>query len=171
MSKGGRRPFRARKVWGWSAPHSLWTPLLIFWPGLRFGSGICVQVTSGPPEIVSPPLPVPNLLVQPRPCSSMLASSGSGPTRVGAPAPWVAVRVHRGAACDGAHAFTRHVLSDRAPFFSHSDSGQVGRSFSHQNAVMTAVLQRSDVNRAVRSNRTRTIAFEPADGSEAAEGT
>ena len=37
----------------------------------------------------SPPLPVPNALVQPRPCSSRLAPSGSRPTRSAGPAPWV----------------------------------------------------------------------------------
>jgi hypothetical protein len=34
-----------------------------------------------------------------------------------------------------------------------------------------ATLRRSDASRAVRSNMTRTIAFEPADGSEVAGGT
>src|SRR6476659_11220266 len=51
--------------------------------------GVCVQVTSGPPVIASFPLPVANLLFQPRPCSSMLAPSGSAPTSVASPAPWV----------------------------------------------------------------------------------
>src|SRR5919106_6968629 len=50
--------------------------------------GVCVQVTSGPPVIASLPLPVPNLLIQPRPCASMPAASGSGPTRAALPAPW-----------------------------------------------------------------------------------
>ncbi len=51
--------------------------------------GVLVQVTSGPPPIVSSPLPLPKLLFQPRPCSSMGAASGSGPTWVAGPAPWV----------------------------------------------------------------------------------
>src|SRR5579863_10522771 len=42
--------------------------------------GVLLQVTSGPPVIVSLPLPVPNLLCQPKPISSMGAASGSGPT-------------------------------------------------------------------------------------------
>ncbi len=42
--------------------------------------GVLVQMTSRPLVIVSSPLPVPNLLFQPRPCSSMGAVSGSGPT-------------------------------------------------------------------------------------------
>src|SRR5215470_20283475 len=55
--------------------------------------GVCDQVTSGPPVIVSPPLPVPNLLFQPRPCSSMPAPSGTGPTSAGLPAPCVLPKV------------------------------------------------------------------------------
>src|SRR5215475_4609205 len=51
--------------------------------------GVCVQVTSGPPVIASAPTPVPCLLFQPRPCSSMSAPSGSAPTNDGSPAPWV----------------------------------------------------------------------------------
>src|SRR5262252_11230830 len=51
--------------------------------------GVCDQMTSGPPVIASAPLPVPYLLFQPRPCSSIGAASGSGPTSVGSPAPWV----------------------------------------------------------------------------------
>src|SRR5207245_693854 len=35
-------------------------------------------MTSGPPVIASSPLPVPNLLFQPRPCSSIGAASGAG---------------------------------------------------------------------------------------------
>src|SRR2546425_12499269 len=50
--------------------------------------GVCDQVTSGPPVIASLPLPVPNLLFQPRPCSSMGAAAGSGPTSAASPAPW-----------------------------------------------------------------------------------
>src|SRR4029077_16112468 len=51
--------------------------------------GVVLQVTSGPPVIASLPLPVPNLLFQPRPCSSISAASGSGPTSAASPAPWV----------------------------------------------------------------------------------
>src|SRR5262245_35163264 len=55
--------------------------------------GVWLQVTSGPPVMASAPLPVPCLLRQPRPCSSMPAASGSGPTKVAAPAPWVLPKV------------------------------------------------------------------------------
>src|ERR1700730_7067043 len=55
--------------------------------------GVGDQMTSRPLVIASPPLPVPNLLFQPRPCSSMLAPSGSGPTRAASPAPWVLPKV------------------------------------------------------------------------------
>src|SRR6266567_110503 len=51
--------------------------------------GVVVHVTSRPLVIVSPPLPVPNVLRQPKPCSSMPAASGSGPTWDSGPAPWV----------------------------------------------------------------------------------
>src|SRR6185295_4757256 len=51
--------------------------------------GVWDQVTSSPLVIASPPLPVRNLLVQPRPCSSMPAASGSSPTSFASPAPWV----------------------------------------------------------------------------------
>src|SRR5580704_17925225 len=51
--------------------------------------GVCVQVTSGPPVIASAPTPVPCLLFQPRPWSSMAPPSGSGPISAGSPAPWV----------------------------------------------------------------------------------
>src|SRR5580765_5918912 len=49
--------------------------------------GVVLQVTSGPPVIESLPLPVPNLFFQPRPCSSISAASGSGPTSAASPAP------------------------------------------------------------------------------------
>src|SRR5580704_3672546 len=55
--------------------------------------GVCDQVTSGPPVIASAPTPVPNLLFQPRPCSSMAAPSGAGPSSDGSPAPWVLPKV------------------------------------------------------------------------------
>src|SRR5215470_17634957 len=51
--------------------------------------GVCVQVTSGPPVMASAPRPVPCLLFQPRPCSSIAPPSGSAPTNDGSPAPWV----------------------------------------------------------------------------------
>src|SRR5581483_6536327 len=51
--------------------------------------GVCVQVTSGPPVMVSAPIPVPYLLFQPSPWSSSAAASGSAPTSDGSPAPCV----------------------------------------------------------------------------------
>src|SRR5215813_15308863 len=42
--------------------------------------GVWDQMTSGPPVIASTPLPVPKLLFQPSPCSSIGAASGAGPT-------------------------------------------------------------------------------------------
>ena len=42
---------------------------------------------------MSAPLPEPNALFQPRPCSSSGAASGSGPTRSASPAPWVLPKV------------------------------------------------------------------------------
>src|ERR1700727_457040 len=51
--------------------------------------GVPVQVTSRPLVMVSPPLPVPEVLFQPRPCCSSGAASGSGPTLSAGPAPWV----------------------------------------------------------------------------------
>src|SRR6202140_5297402 len=47
--------------------------------------GVCVQVTSGPPVMASAPKPVPCLLFQPRPCSSIAPPSGSGPISDGSP--------------------------------------------------------------------------------------
>ena len=56
--------------------------------------GVSVQVTSMPEVIVSPPLPVPCLLSQPRPLASNGAASGSGPTfGSGSAAPWVLPKV------------------------------------------------------------------------------
>src|ERR1044072_7775840 len=82
----------------WCAPaglfvssHSLLNRLSKKW--LLHWVGVCVQVTSGPPEVVSLPLPVPNLLIQPKPCASMPAASGSRPTRAASPAPWVLPKV------------------------------------------------------------------------------
>src|SRR3954453_8174739 len=51
--------------------------------------GVWVQVTSGPPVMASAPMPVPCLLFQPRPWSSIAPLSGSAPTSDGSPAPWV----------------------------------------------------------------------------------
>src|SRR3974390_516717 len=51
--------------------------------------GVCVHVTSGPPVMASAPMPVPYLLFQPRPCSSMAPPSGSAPINDASPAPWV----------------------------------------------------------------------------------
>src|SRR5215469_15662285 len=55
--------------------------------------GVVVQITSRPLPIASPALPVLNLLFQPRPCSSMLAASGSAPTLSAGPAPCVLPKV------------------------------------------------------------------------------
>src|SRR5258708_19959101 len=49
--------------------------------------GVCDQVTSGPPVMASPPRPVPCLLFQPRPCSSLAAPSGSPPPTHPSPPP------------------------------------------------------------------------------------
>src|SRR6476660_6055973 len=51
--------------------------------------GVCDQVTSGPPVMASGPMPVPCLLFQPRPWSSIAPPSGSGPISDGSPAPCV----------------------------------------------------------------------------------
>src|SRR5215510_12407377 len=55
--------------------------------------GVVVQVTSRPLVIASRPLPVPKVLLQPRPCSPIPAASGSGPTWDVGPAPWVLPKV------------------------------------------------------------------------------
>jgi hypothetical protein len=47
--------------------------------------GVVVQAPSRPLVIVSGPLPLPKLFFQPRPCSSMGAPSGSGPTCAAGP--------------------------------------------------------------------------------------
>ena len=52
-------------------------------------TGVGVQVPSRPLVIASPPTPVPKLFFQPRPCCSIGAASGSGPTLLSGPAPWV----------------------------------------------------------------------------------
>src|SRR3954470_16937606 len=51
--------------------------------------GLVDQVTSRPLVMVSPPLPVPKLFLQPMPCSSRPAASGSGATCDVGAAPWV----------------------------------------------------------------------------------
>ncbi len=48
---------------------------------------------SRPLVMVSAPLPVPYVLCQPRPCCSIGAASGSGPTLSAGPAPWVLPKV------------------------------------------------------------------------------
>src|SRR6185436_6697081 len=45
--------------------------------------GSLVQAPSSPLVIVSAPLPVPKVFLQPQPCCSRLAPSGSGPTCCG----------------------------------------------------------------------------------------
>src|SRR5207249_9819750 len=51
--------------------------------------GLLVHAPSRPLVIVSAPLPLPKLVFQPRPCSSRLAPSGSGPTYCASgAAPW-----------------------------------------------------------------------------------
>src|SRR5882672_6342594 len=52
-------------------------------------AGVVVQVTSKPLETVSLPCPLPKLLTQPRPCTSIGALSGSGPLCDSGAAPWV----------------------------------------------------------------------------------
>ena len=49
--------------------------------------GVGVHAPSIPLVIVSSALPLPNEFFQPRPCSSIGAPSGSGPTCLGSPAP------------------------------------------------------------------------------------
>src|SRR4029077_6295581 len=51
--------------------------------------GVVVHVPSRPLVVVSPPLPVPKLLLQPRPCASRPLASGSLPTFEADPAPCV----------------------------------------------------------------------------------
>src|SRR4029079_13717737 len=55
--------------------------------------GVCDQVTSRPLVIPSAPEPVPGLLLQPRPWSSIAPPSGSGPISEASPAPWVLPKV------------------------------------------------------------------------------
>jgi hypothetical protein len=51
--------------------------------------GVGVQVTSRPLTVASAPTPVPYVLFQPRPCCSIGAPSGSGPTYSAGAAPCV----------------------------------------------------------------------------------
>src|SRR5579859_4097508 len=74
-----------------SSSHSLLNRLSKKW--LLHLVGVCDQTTSGPPVMASAPTPVPNLLFQPRPCSSRAAPSGGGPSSEGSPAPWVLPKV------------------------------------------------------------------------------
>ena len=55
--------------------------------------GVVVHVTSRPLVMVSPPLPLPKLLCQPKPCAAMSEASGSLPTLVAGPAPCVLPKV------------------------------------------------------------------------------
>src|SRR6202171_678277 len=71
--------------------HSLLNRLSKKW--LLHFVGVWDQVTSGPPVMASAPKPVPCLLFQPRPWSSMAAPSGTGPSNDGSPAPWVLPKV------------------------------------------------------------------------------
>src|SRR5207247_2166506 len=50
--------------------------------------GSLVHAPSSPLVMVSSPLPVPKVFLQPRPCSSREAPSGSGPTYSAPTAPW-----------------------------------------------------------------------------------
>src|SRR5690349_20256451 len=68
-----------------SSSHSLLKRLSKKW--LLHLVGVCDQVTSGPPVMVSAPKPVPCLLFQPRPWSSIWEPSGSGLMKDGSPAP------------------------------------------------------------------------------------
>src|SRR6185369_8790138 len=79
----------------WFAPAGLFVSSHSYWN--RFSRnplshlvGLFVHAPSRPLVIVWAPLPLPNLFVQPRPCASMAAASGSGPTLSPAgAAPWV----------------------------------------------------------------------------------
>src|SRR5262245_48000448 len=100
----GTRFFDASKASGMVAP----APLATHWcapAGLFDGShskpnrfskklllhfvGVVVHVTSRPLVIASAPLPLRKPLLHPKPCASMLSASGSTPTCVAGPAPWV----------------------------------------------------------------------------------
>ena len=77
--------------------------------------GVLVQVTSRPLVIVSPPLPVPKLFLQPRPCSSRPAASGSAPTcDAGAGAVRLAEGVAAGDQRDGLLVVHRHAAEGLA---------------------------------------------------------
>ncbi len=108
MSIVGTRFFDGSKASGIeaSAPFAThwWAPAGLFWSSHsylnRFSKkkllhfvGVWVHVTSRPLVIASAPLPLPKLLFQPRPCSSMPAASGSAPTSLASPAPCVLPKV------------------------------------------------------------------------------
>src|SRR5271154_388825 len=64
-------------------------PKRILKKSLSHLAGLVVHAPSSPLEMVSPPRPVPKLLVQPMPCSSILEASGSRPPyTLGSAAPW-----------------------------------------------------------------------------------
>src|SRR3979490_897727 len=65
--------------------HSLLNRLSKKW--LLHCVGVCDERPPGRPVMGCAPLPVPNLPFQPRPCCSIGAASGSGPTNLGSPAP------------------------------------------------------------------------------------
>src|SRR5919206_4410276 len=50
--------------------------------------GSFVHAPSSPLVSASAPLPLPQVFLQPRPCSSIGAASGSGPTQSAGTAPW-----------------------------------------------------------------------------------
>ena len=55
---------------------------------MSHATGVGVHAPSMPLVMASPALPLPKLLLQPRPCSWIPAPSGSGPTSAASPAPW-----------------------------------------------------------------------------------
>src|SRR5262252_3333607 len=78
----------------WCAPAGLFVsshslPKRLLKKSLLHFVGVVVQVTSRPLVIASPPWPEPKLLFQPKPCCSMGAAPGSGPTCEVGPAPCV----------------------------------------------------------------------------------
>ena len=55
--------------------------------------GVGVHEPSMPLVMASLPLPLPWVLIQPKPCSAMSAPSGSLPTWAASPAPWALPKV------------------------------------------------------------------------------
>ncbi len=55
--------------------------------------GLGFQAPSKPLVVASPALPLPCLLIQPKPIASIGAPSGSGPTSAGSPAPCILPKV------------------------------------------------------------------------------